>query len=308
MLDKKNLRIVFFGTPDFASTSLKLIHENGYQIVAVVTAPDKPMGRGYQMNMSSVKKTALELEIPILQPKNLKAPEFLDELQAFHADLQIVIAFRMLPELVWDMPKMGTFNLHGSYLPNYRGAAPINRAIMNGETETGVSTFFLVHEIDTGQIVLQKKIEILPEDNAGTLHDKLMHEGAELVLESLALICSENYTLKPQVTGEFKHAPKLFTEDCKIDWNKNAIEIHNQIRGLSPYPVAFTEFQGKKLKVYASLVSEEYSTEIGKIEVLDKSSIYAHCKDKKLQLTDVQIEGKKRMPVKDFINGLKLNP
>ncbi|MEZ4804962.1 MAG: methionyl-tRNA formyltransferase [Bacteroidia bacterium] len=308
MLEKKNLRIIFFGTPDFASTSLKQIHENGYQIVAVVTAPDKPMGRGLQMNISSVKKTANELDIPILQPKNLKAPEFLNELRSFKADLQIVIAFRMLPELVWGMPKMGTFNLHASYLPNYRGAAPINRAIMNGETETGVSTFFLVHEIDQGQILLQRKIAILPEDNAGTLHDKLMHEGARLVLESLELICTENYELKPQETGEFKHAPKLFTEDCKIDWNKTAVEIHNHIRGLSPYPVAFTEFQGKKLKVYASSVSEEDSTEIGKIEVADKSSLYGHCRDKKIQLTDVQIEGKKRMPVKDFINGLKINP
>jgi len=306
MTDQQSLRIVFFGTPVFAAESLKAICAAGYRVVAVVTAPDKAAGRGYQLTASAVKTTAQELGLPVLQPVNLKAPEFIETLRAYQADLQIVIAFRMLPEVVWNMPPLGTFNLHASYLPMYRGAAPINRAIMNGERETGVTTFFLKHAIDTGSIILQKKIAILPEDNAGTLHDKLMLSGAQLVIDSLHLISSGTYSLKPQPEGDYPHAPKIFTEDCKIDWTRSALEVHNQIRGLSPYPAAYTEFNGKKLKVFASQVLEEQATAFGKIEIRGKDQLIAHCSDRLLLLTDVQPEGKKRMPVRDFLNGLQL--
>lgn len=305
MTDQQSLRIVFFGTPAFAAESLKAICAAGYKVLAVVTAPDKAAGRGYQLTASAVKTTALALGLPVLQPVNLKAPEFIETLRAYQADLQVVIAFRMLPEVVWNMPPLGTFNLHASYLPMYRGAAPINRAIMNGETETGITTFFLKHAIDTGSIILQKKISILPEDNAGTLHDKLMLSGAQLVIDSLNLISSGTYTLKPQPEGDFPHAPKIFTEDCKIDWTHTATEVHNQIRGLSPYPAAFTEFNGKKLKVFASLVLDEQASACGKIEIRGKDQLIAHCSDRLLLLTDVQPEGKKRMPVRDFLNGLQ---
>jgi methionyl-tRNA formyltransferase len=303
--DKSSLRIIFFGTPTFAATSLKLIFDKGYNIVAVVSAPDKPAGRGYQVQASAVKACALELNLPILQPSNLKSPEFIETLKSYQADIQIVIAFRMLPEMVWNMPPMGTFNLHGSFLPAYRGAAPINRAIMNGETETGLSTFFLKHEIDTGSILLQEKTSILPEDNAGTLHDKMMEQGAGLVIKSLEQICTGEINLTLQADGDFPHAPKIFTEDCTIDWSKTAQEIHNQIRGLSPYPTAFTEFRDKKLKVFASQLGIEKSENIGLIEAIGKDKLFAHCSDYKLELTDIQLEGKKRMPVKDFINGMQ---
>lgn len=304
-IEKAKLKIVFFGTPAFAATSLKLIHDHGFNIVAVVTAVDKPAGRGYQVQSSAVKQCALELGLPILQPSNLKAPEFIETLRSYEADLQIVIAFRMLPEMVWSMPALGTFNLHGSYLPYYRGAAPINRAIMNGEKETGVSTFFLKHEIDTGNILIQEKTSILPNDNAGTLHDKMMAQGAELVIKSLETICSGDYELKQQVAGEYPHAPKIFTEDCQIDWSKKAQEVHNQIRGLSPYPTAFTMFHEKKMKVFASQVTELISESPGKIVAEGKDKLFAHCSDFVLELLDVQLEGKKRMPVKDFINGMQ---
>jgi methionyl-tRNA formyltransferase len=303
--DKSSLRIIFYGTPGFAATSLKRIYDNGYNIVAVVTAPDKPAGRGYQVQASAVKACALELNLPILQPSNLKSPEFIDTLKSYNPDIQIVIAFRMLPDMVWNMPPMGTFNLHGSYLPAYRGAAPINRAIMNGETETGISTFFLKHEIDTGSVLLQEKISILPEDNAGTLHDKMMEQGADLVIKSLDQICRDEFILTQQAEGNFPHAPKIFTEDCKIDWSKTAKEVHNQIRGLAPYPTAFTEFKGKKLKVYTSQLGTEISETPGLIEAVGKDKLFAHCSDYKLELTDVQLEGKKRMPVRDFINGMQ---
>lgn len=306
MTDQRSLRIIFFGTPGFAAESLKAIHAAGYPILAVVTAPDKAAGRGYQLQASAVKSTALELGLTVLQPANLKAPEFIETLKSYRADLQVVIAFRMLPEVVWNMPPLGTFNLHASYLPWYRGAAPINRAIMNGETETGITTFFLKHAIDTGSIILQKKIAILPEDNAGTLHDKLMLSGAQLVIDSLDLISSGTYTLQPQPEGDYPHAPKIFTEDCKIDWTNSAMMVHNQIRGLAPYPAAFTEFNGKKLKVFASVTLEEKATDAGKFEIRGKDQLLAHCSDCILQLTDVQPEGKKRMTVRDFLNGLQL--
>lgn len=300
-----SLRIIFIGTPDFAVCSLKAIIQAGYNVVAVVTAPDKPAGRGYQLQMSAVKKYALESGLPVLQPTNLKSLQFLEELRSYTADLQIVIAFRMLPEVVWNMPRLGTFNLHASYLPSYRGAAPINRVIMNGETETGVTTFFLKHEIDTGSIILQEKTAILPEDNAGTLHDKLMLQGAELVVKSLELIQTENYQLLPQATGEYPHAPKIFSDDCLVNPLRSAIGIHNQVRGLSPYPAAFIMFRDKKLKIFNTRLTEIDSSGSGEIEVSGKN-LYLHASGKLLELLEVQPEGKKRMPAADFINGLKI--
>jgi methionyl-tRNA formyltransferase len=306
MREKKDLKIVFFGTPEFAVSSLKAIIDNGFNVVAVVTSPDKPAGRGYKLQESAVKKAALEYGLPVLQPLKLKSPEFAAELKTFEADIQIVIAFRMLPESIWSMPPMGTFNLHASYLPYYRGAAPINRVIMNGETETGVSTFFLKHEIDTGNLILQEKTPILPDDNAGTLHDKLMQQGARLVVRSLETILTGQYTLLPQAQGDFPHAPKIFTEDCLIHWDWQAERIHNQIRGLSPYPAAFTYFQDKKLKIFASEILPETSSSTGQIEIRG-NQLLAHAADHVVNLTDVQMEGKKRMAAKDFINGLKIN-
>ncbi len=304
-MTKEDLRIVFFGTPDFAVASLKAIVESGYQVVAVVTAPDKAAGRGYQLQSSAVKKAALELGLNVLQPEKLKAPDFIETLKSYKADLQIVIAFRMLPEIVWNMPAMGTFNLHASLLPAYRGAAPINHAIINGETQTGNTTFFLKHEIDTGAIILQDTVDILPEDNAGTLHDKLMQNGAQLVVKSLDAILSESCQLSEQKQGEFPTAPKIFTETCHINFQQAAIKVHNLIRGLSPYPAAFTEFMGKKLKIFGSKITHEVASKPGLIEVLGKDRLIAHCADYIIEITDVQYEGKKRMPVKDFLNGLK---
>lgn len=300
-----NLRIIFIGTPDFAVCSLKAIIEAGFNVVAVVTAPDKPAGRGYQLQMSAVKKYAQEEHLPVLQPGNLKSPQFIEELRSYVADLQIVIAFRMLPEAVWDMPRLGTFNLHASYLPKYRGAAPINRVIMNGETETGVTTFFLKHEIDTGSIIMQEKVAILPEDNAGTLHDKLMIQGANLVVKSLELLETGNYQLSPQQPGNYPHAPKIFSEDCLINPFRSALGIHNQVRGLSPYPAAFMMFRDKKLKIFSTRLTEIDSTGEGEIEVSGKN-LYLHAADRLLELLEVQPEGKKRMPAADFINGLKI--
>lgn len=300
-----NLRIIFIGTPDFAVCSLKAVIEAGYNVVAVVTAPDKPAGRGYQLQMSAVKKYALEAGLPVLQPANLKSPQFIEELRSYTADLQIVIAFRMLPEAIWNMPRLGTFNLHASYLPGYRGAAPINRAIMNGETETGVTTFFLRHEIDTGSIILQKKVDISPQDNAGTLHNKLMTQGAELVVKSLELIQAGNYQLTPQAPGDYPHAPKIFNEDCLINPMRSAEGIHNQVRGLSPYPAAFVIFRDKKLKIFSTRITDMDSSGSGEIEVRGKN-LYMHASGNLLELLEVQPEGKKRMPASDFINGLKI--
>lgn len=303
-MDKSSLRLIFFGTPEFAVASLKSIVQSGYQVVAVVTAPDKASGRGMKLQSSAVKQAAIELGLPVLQPEKLKSPEFIETLRSYKADLQIVIAFRMLPEVVWNMPAMGTFNLHASLLPAYRGAAPINHAIINGETETGLSTFFLQHAIDTGQILLQEKVRIEPEDNAGTLHDKLMHLGAQLVVKTLDAIVNNQISPKPQAEGHFPEAPKIFTETCRINWQEKAEKVHNLIRGLSPYPAAFTEFQGKKLKVFETRLSDEKSDGSGQIKLDESGRLMGHCLDKQLELISVQPEGKKRMTAKDFLNGL----
>lgn len=296
------------GTPDFAVASLQALVENGYNVVAVVTAPDKPAGRGMQLKASAVKEYAVAQSIPILQPEKLKNEDFLNELRSYKADLQIVVAFRMLPEVVWDMPKMGTVNVHASLLPQYRGAAPINWAIINGEKETGVTTFRLKHEIDTGNILLQKKVAILPEDNIGTVYDKLMREGAGLLIKTVDGLVNNTITEQPQPqsTGALKHAPKIFKEDCQINWSKGAEEVHNLIRGLSPYPAAYTSMDGKQLKIFSSSFEKTNAEHPqGHYETDGKSFLKFAAADGWVNCLEVQYEGKKRMPVADFLRGFR---
>lgn len=309
MPDFKDLRIIFLGTPDFAVASLKALVDAGAHVVAVVTAPDKPAGRGMQLQQSAVKQYALSQNLPVLQPEKLKNPEFLAELASYKADLQVVVAFRMLPVAVWDMPPMGTINVHGSLLPQYRGAAPINWAIINGETETGVTTFKLKHEIDTGDILLQQKVAILPEDNIGSLYEKLMQAGAELLVETVKDLAAGTLKEIPQAdipAGELKHAPKIFKEDTRIDWRKPASQVHNLIRGLSPYPAAFTILQDKTFKVYQSHI--EYSThnsEPGSYDTDGKTYLRFATVDGWLYADEVQQEGKKRMDIASFLRGFR---
>jgi len=301
----KELRIVFLGTPDFAADSLKKLVENGIKIVAVITAPDRPKGRGKKLATSAVKDYALEAGLPVLQPTNLKSPDFITELKSYKADLQIVVAFRMLPEMVWDMPRLGTFNLHASLLPQYQGAAPINWAIMNGEKETGVTTFFLKHEIDTGEIIFQERETILESDNVGSLYERLMNKGADLVLKTTQAIAEENYPQEPQIMeGELKSAPKIFKEDCNINWKQSKQQIRNFIRGLSPYPAAWTTFEGKVLKIFEVIESsDELNDPIGTIKVIGKEKIKVKVEDGTLDILDLQIEGKRRMSTEDFLRG-----
>lgn len=303
------LRIVFIGTPDFAVASLKAMLEAGYQVVGVITAPDKPAGRGMQLQHSAVKKYALEQGLHILQPTNLKNPQFLDELRSLRADLQVVIAFRMLPEVVWSMPPLGTFNLHASLLPDYRGAAPINWAIINGEKETGITTFFLKHEIDTGRLLLKEKVSLDDEITAGELHDELMLKGAQLVLRSLQLIESGNYTtVEQELKPGTKHAPKLFTSHCLINWHNSAAQVHNLIRGLSPYPAAFTRIGGKVLKIYRSTKSTtKHALEPGTIVCDGKINLSVAVSDGFVYLHEVQLEGKKRMKTDEFLRGFPIH-
>lgn len=301
------MKIIFYGTPQFAVASLEKIIENGFDVVAVVTAPDKPAGRGMQLHQSDVKACALKHNIPILQPVNLKAPEFIAELESFKPDLQVIIAFRMLPEIVWNFPPLGTMNLHASLLPNYRGAAPINRAIMNGETHTGVTTFFLKHAIDTGNILMQKEVEILTDDDVGTLHDKLMNIGADLVVESLKKIeLGDMATIPQMVLPEHKHAPKIFTQDCEIDWQNSVEQVYNQIRGLSPYPGAITKYQNKILKIYKGNYQLEENTTPGIFELDTNKHFRISGTNGWYYPALVQPEGKRKMPIQDFVNGLKV--
>ena len=300
------MRIIFYGTPQFAVASLEKIIENGFEVVAVVTAPDRPAGRGMQLNQSDVKVCALKYNIPILQPTNLKALQFIEQLESLKPDLQVIIAFRMLPEMVWNFPPFGTMNLHASLLPNYRGAAPINRAIMNGETQTGVTTFFLKHAIDTGNILMQKEVEILKDDDFGTLHDKLMNIGADLVVESLLKIEAGEMATKSQIVlPEHKHAPKIFTADCEIDWQNPAEQIHNQIRGLSPYPGAITKYQNKILKIYKGYYLLEEPAQPATFQLEGNKQFRISAIDGWYYPTLVQHEGKRKMPIQDFVNGLK---
>lgn len=304
-----DLRIVFMGTPEFAVPSLQILVENGFNIVGVVTAPDKPKGRGQKVIPSPVKEYAESQGLRILQPTNLKSPEFIEELKSLHANLQIVVAFRMLPEVVWAMPAEGTFNLHASLLPQYRGAAPINWAIMNGEKETGVTTFFLKHEIDTGAIIFQEREAIAIDDTVGSLYLRLMQKGSWLVLRTVQAIAAGTAPSQPQNENlELKHAPKIFRETCQVDWQQPAQQLYNFIRGLSPYPAAWTEFQGKVLKIYGATLSGKPAPEkkAGTWVSDGKTFLAFKAADELLLIEELQLEGKKRMSTEEFLRGFQL--
>ncbi len=309
-MNKQDLRIIYLGTPEFAAESLKALVEGGYNVVAVVTMPDKPAGRGHQLQYSDVKKYALEAGLPVLQPERLKDEGFLEELRSYHADLQIVVAFRMLPEAVWAMPRLGTFNLHASLLPQYRGAAPINRAVMNGDKETGATTFMLKHEIDTGNMILQERIPIGEDENVGSVHDRLMALGATMVTRTVDLIIDcENKgialptTPQPEL-AELRPAPKIFKEDCEIHFSgMTAAEVHNFVRGLSPYPAAWANLtihgqRFENVKVYKVGISEYRNIDVSKNELI------VPCKEGAVSILELQVPGKKRMDIKSFLNGL----
>ena len=305
------LRIIFMGTPEFAVGILDSILKNNYNVVAVITAPDRPAGRGQKIKFSAVKEFAMQKELPILQPTNLKDDTFLEELKSYDANLQIVVAFRMLPEVVWQMPSIGTFNLHASLLPQYRGAAPINWALINGDKKTGVTTFFIDNKIDTGAIILSKSLDIEPNENAGALHDRLMNLGSEAVVETLDLISANNVnlTIQPQ-EGDLKTAYKLNKENTRIDWNQSGDTIKNLIRGLSPYPVAWTKFKEEDkeydVKIYEAIISEDISEgKPGDIKT-DKKSMLIKTSDTWLEIKSIQFPGKKRMDIESFLNGQKL--
>ncbi len=305
-------KVIFMGTPEFAVASLQMLLSNDVKVVAVVTAPDKPQGRGQKVTVSPVKQCALRHDLPVLQPTNLKSESFLQELDTFQADLQVVVAFRMLPESVWSRPKLGTFNLHASLLPQYRGAAPINWALINGEDETGVTTFFLQHEIDTGHIIYQEKEPINYSDDAGTLHDRLMKRGAALVLKTVQAIHKGNPPTLPQsVAGELKRAPKIFKETCEINWDQPAEQVRNFVRGLSPYPGAWTSLQGKVYKIFRTeVVDAEQDTaedlSPGQYRTDNKTQLWFKTSDGLINVTELQAEGKKRMSTEEFFRGNKL--
>ena len=308
-MDKKP-RIVFMGTPAFAVASLSALLDAKMNVVGVVTAPDKPGGRGMQLQQSAVKQFALDHDLPLLQPEKLKAPEFFEALSAWQPDLQVVVAFRMLPEKIWSFPPMGTLNVHGSLLPQYRGAAPINWAIMNGESETGVTTFQLQHAIDTGDILLQDHIAITENMTAGELHDNMMIVGANLLVKTLDGLIQGNIKSVPQSDvineADIKHAPKIFTKDCEIDFEKDVQTIHNHVRGLAPFPGAITKVDGKIVKLYSTTISKEIPTEPAGSFVTDvKTFAKFACKDGYLVLNDIQWEGKKRMLISDFLRGYR---
>uniref|UniRef100_UPI0040489A29 methionyl-tRNA formyltransferase n=1 Tax=Algoriphagus sp. TaxID=1872435 RepID=UPI0040489A29 len=307
-LQDRSLRIIYMGTPEFAVPALEKLVAAGWNVIAVITAPDKPQGRGQKLVGSPVKEAAERLDIPVLQPTNLKDPGFQQELKELAADLQIVVAFRMLPEAVWNMPPLGTFNLHASLLPNFRGAAPINWALIQGEKVTGVTTFFLQHEIDTGNILFQEKVTILPEDNLGSLYEKLMNLGANLVVQTVVAIANKDIHPLPQDEALAIHsAPKIFKETGKIDWTTSATSIHNLIRGLSPYPGAWTELQGKSCKIFASTHLEGKLSGKAPGEWTSDFKTYLHfqCGQGILVVQELQLEGKKRMKVDELLRGWK---
>ena len=309
-MTKEDLRIVYLGTPEFAVAGLRTLVEGGYHVVAVVTMPDKPAGRGHQLQYSDVKKYALEAGLPVLQPEKLKDEAFIEELRSYHADLQIVTAFRMLPEVVWAMPRLGTFNVHGSLLPQYRGAAPINWAVMNGEKETGLTTFMLKHEIDTGNMILQERIAIGEDENVGSVHDRLMEMGTSLVTRTVDLIIEcENKGIPVPTTPqpesiELKPAPKIFKEDCEIKFNeKTAEEVHNFVRGLSPYPAAWANLtingqSFENVKIFEVDIVESQKSKV------ESKEIIVPCKEGAVSILELQVPGKKRMDIKAFLNGL----
>ena len=316
-MKKEDLRIVYMGTPDFAVESLRALVEGGYQVVGVITMPDKPVGRhGSVLQASPVKEYALSKGLPVLQPEKLKDELFLDELRALKADLQIVVAFRMLPEVVWNMPSLGTFNLHASLLPQYRGAAPINWAVINGDTETGATTFFLTHEIDTGKIIRQKLLPIADTDDVGTVHDSLMTMGAGLVTETVDLLLAGKTDAIPQEefykdASELRPAPKIFKDTCRINWNQPVKKVYDFIRGLSPYPAAWTEICSSEgtctvIKIYQSeKLLAVHNLPVGSIYSDGKSYVDVAVEDGYIRLLSVQLAGKKRMAISDFLNGFK---
>jgi methionyl-tRNA formyltransferase len=325
--DFTELRIVFMGTPEFAVASLDALVKAGCNIVGVITAPDKPAGRGMELQQSAVKKYTVENNLHVLQPEKLKNPDFLEALRSLKADLQVVVAFRMLPEAVWNMPPMGSVNLHGSLLPQYRGAAPINWAVINGEKETGVTTFKLKHEIDTGDILLQENFPINETDNAGDVHDRMKTIGAQLLVKTIKGLADGRLKETPQTSDvsreasgvreqpaetnspltthhSLKHAPKIFTETCKIDWNKPVNEVYNLIRGLAPYPAAFTFLNDKKLKIYkAEKIYGTHTDTPGSFKTDSKSFLYFACTDGYISILELQLEGKKKMDIASFLRG-----
>lgn len=316
-MDKKKLRIIFMGTPEFATESLKALVEGGYNVVGVVTMPDKPAGRGHKLHYSAVKEYALSKNLPVLQPEKLKSPDFIRQLTELKPDLQIVVAFRMLPEVVWSLPEKGTFNLHGSLLPQYRGAAPINRAIMNGEKETGVTTFFLSHEIDTGEIIFSEKIPVSEIDTAGTIHDKLMKIGADLVLKTVDAILDDNIQSQPQDRycmneKELKSAPKIFKETCRIDWKTDLPEIYDFIRGLSPHPGAWMELltpEGNEItvKIFESEKRiQNHDLSFGTLKTDSRTYIDIAVPGGFIRLKNIQFPGKKRMNTDELLRGFKI--
>ena len=308
-----SLRIIFMGTPEFAVPSLQILVENKFNMVAVITAPDKPQGRGQKFTASPVKEYALQHQIPVLQPTNLKSELFLEELKSYKANVQVVVAFRMLPEAGWAMPVLGTFNLHASLLPQYRGAAPINWALINGEKETGITTFFLRHEIDTGNIIFQEKEPILPEDDAGSLYARLMNKGGQLVLKTIRAIEAGNCLTQPQMAAtELKQAPKIYKETCEIKWNQPSERICNFVRGLSPYPAAWTMINGKLFKILRVQKSEirnpKSDSAPGQLETDNKTYLCFRAIDGNVSIEELQPEGKRRMSIREFFLGNKLEP
>ncbi len=295
------------GTPEFAVESLKAIHASSHEVVGVVTVPDKQAGRGKKIRSSAVKDYAVQHHLPCAQPIKLRDSEFIEQLESWKADLFVVVAFRMLPEVVWTMPELGTINLHGSLLPQYRGAAPINRAIMNGESETGVTTFFITKEIDTGAIIEQASMPILENDSAGLIHDEMMRLGAKTLVSTIDKIAQGNAHASDQSSffqdeAELKSAPKLFREDCRIDWKEDCLLVHNHIRGLSPYPASWSTLNGKTVKFFTSIAVNQ-EAEPGEILSDEKSYLFVGCGSGSIQILDIQMEGKKRIPIEDFLRG-----
>ncbi|HSY77494.1 MAG TPA: methionyl-tRNA formyltransferase [Bacteroidia bacterium] len=309
----KSLRIVYMGTPEFAVATLDALVQSSHKVIAVVTTPDKPANRGLKLQSSAVKEYAVQRNLPILQPDKLKSEDFISELKKLNADLFVVVAFRMLPEIVWSMPKLGTINLHGSLLPQYRGAAPINWAIINGEKETGITTFFITHQIDTGDILMQEKIAIEENDNAETIHDKLMVSGAALVVKTIDAIADGTIkAMQQSAVEELKHAPKIFREDCEIDWNKPIDDVYNFIRGLSPYPGAYSILQneeGEKLtiKIFSTKKHIDLVIPAGELLISGKNETLIGCEDGALEVIELQAEGRKRMKAADFLRGFPLS-
>ena len=316
-ISKDNLRIVYMGTPEFAVESLRCLVEGGYNVVGVITMPDKPAGRGHKIQFSPVKQYALEHDLPLLQPEKLKDETFIAALKAWRADLQIVVAFRMLPEIVWSMPRYGTFNLHASLLPQYRGAAPINWAVMNGDTETGITTFFLKHEIDTGEVIQQVKVPIADTDDVGIVHDKLMILGGKLVIETVDAIINGTVKTIPQeemaVVGKLRPAPKIFKDTCRIDWNNTVKKIYDHVRGLSPYPAAWTELHQpdaellSPVKIYQTeKIVKAHTYRAGSIETDGKTYLHVAVADGFIDVKSLQFPGKKRLSTEELLRGFKI--